>query len=444
MRDLLFTLIFGAIVLRAFKQPEVGAYLWAWVSIFNPHTLTFGFARSIPWAAIAAAMMFAALLIGRVRKALPINAITVPYLLLLVWMTITSLFTINPTDLVLDRWIFVFKIHLMMFVTFMTLRGKEQIRALVWIVAGSVAFYGVKGGVWTLLTGGGGRVWGPPGGMIAGNNELAVALVMLTPMLYFLLQTQRARWLRWAIGTSMVFIAFAILGTQSRGALLSLLAMGLVLGVKGKYPVRTSVGILMLMAAAIAFMPDTWTSRMDTIQGYQADSSAMSRIYTWKTLWALAQERPILGAGFVTDNIGIFERFAPIDAEFANFRGKVWVAHSIYLQALGEHGFPGLFLYLLIGLMTWRLASRLAKATADDPEFADWVPLLVRMVQVALAGFAVGGAFLSLMHLDVVYYLVGLVVLADATVREALKARQKAPAPARVPLPPTSTPRTYP
>lgn len=444
MRDILFTAVFTVIVLLAFKRPEIGAYLWAWVSIFNPHTLTFGFARSIPWAAIAAVTMFLALLVGRVRKALPMNAITVPYLLLLVWMTITSLFTINPTDFVLDRWIFVFKIHLMMFVTFMTLRGRQQIQALIWIVAGSVSFYGIKGGVWTVLTGGGGRVWGPPGGMIAGNNELAVALVMLTPILYYLFQTQRSRLLRWAIGLSMLCIAFAILGTQSRGALLSLLAMGLVLGVKGKYPLRTSMGVLALMAMTIAFMPDTWTSRMDTIQDYQTDSSAMSRIYTWKTLWALAQERPILGAGFGTDNLGIFERFAPIGAEFANFRGKVWVAHSVYLQALGEHGFPGLVLYLLIGVMTWRVASRLAKSTAGDPEFADWVPLLVRMVQVALAGFAVGGAFLSLMHLDVVYYLVGFVVLADATVRETRKAREQVKSPAPAPRAHMHTPRTYP
>jgi probable O-glycosylation ligase (exosortase A-associated) len=265
--------------------------------------------------------------------------------------------------------------------------------------------------------------------MIAGNNELAVALVMLTPILYFLYHTVSHRLLRWIIGLSMMFIAFAILGTQSRGALLSLLAMGFVLGLKGKYPVRNSLGILVLMTMIIAFMPDSWSSRMDTIQGYQADSSAMSRIYTWKTLWALAQERPILGAGFGTDNLRIFERFAPNDPEFAGFRGRVWVAHSIYLQALGEHGFPGLILYLLIGLMTWRVAARLTMRTRDDPEFADWVPLLVRMVQVSLVGFAVGGAFLSLMHLDVVYYLVGFVVLADATVRETQAAREQAKPP---------------
>ena len=100
------------------------------------------------------------------------------------------------------------------------------------------------------------------------------------------------------------------------------------------------------------------------------------------------------------------------------------------VEALGEHGFPGLILYLLIGLMTWRVAARLAKSTRDDPEFSNWVPLLVRMVQVALVGFAVGGAFLSLMHLDVVYYIVGFVVLADATVREAKQVRERNARPA--------------
>ncbi len=42
----------------------------------------------------------------------------------------------------------------------------------------------------------------------------------------------------------------------------------------------------------------------------------------------------------------------------------------------------------------------------------------MRMVQVSLLGFAVGGAFLGLLHYDLPYYLAAIVVLAEATVRE--------------------------
>ena len=141
----------------------------------------------------------------------------------------------------------------------------------------------------------------------------------------------------------------------------------------------------------------------------------MSRIMTWKTLWNLAMHRPIVGAGFNTDNPLVFALYAP-----TGWEGGTPVAHSIYFQALGEHGFPGLILYLLIGVFTWRKAGHLARLTAIDAELGQWVPLLMRMVQVSLVGFAVGGAFLTLVHFDLPYYIVAFVILVDATIRERL------------------------
>ena len=42
----------------------------------------------------------------------------------------------------------------------------------------SIAFYGVKGGIFTINTGGQFRVYGPPGGVINENNSLAVATII--------------------------------------------------------------------------------------------------------------------------------------------------------------------------------------------------------------------------------------------------------------------------
>ncbi len=432
MRDILLSAIFAILVLRVFKQPEVGAYLWAWISLMNPHKLTYGFANSLPFALITAGVTAGAFLFARERKAFPLNFVTVCWLSLIAWMSLTSLTSINDPSYVLERWWFVIKIHLMMIITIKLLRGRKQIDTLIWVVVLSIAFYGAKGGLWTLATGGGGRVWGPPGGMLAGNNELAVGLIMIMPFMYYLYQTSTQRWVRRGLAISGVFVAMGILGTQSRGALLALLAMAFMMGLKGKNPVGTSIGVLALVALMIAFMPETWTTRMDTIQTYQGDTSAMSRIYTWQTLWNVAKDRPFVGAGFGTDNIVLFTQYAPTNPEYKVFFGKVWVAHSIYLQALGEHGFMGLALYLLIGVGSYRMSVNVRKRALDLPEFADWVPLLMRMVQVSLVGFAVGGAFLSLMHLDLTYYIVAFVILVDATMKDATIAAREA---SRAPIP---------
>ena len=169
--------------------------------------------------------------------------------------------------------------------------------------------------------------------------------------------------------------------------------------------------LVTLMAGAVAFMPDSWTTRMSTIETYDQDASALSRLSTWQTIWNLAKDRPIVGAGFNLDNPLIFQLYAedPTTTSFS--------PHSIYFQALGEHGFVGLALYLGLGLVIWLRCRKLARAAAGTPGY-DWIPLLMRMVQVSLLGFAVGGAFLGLLHYDLPYYLAAIVVLVEATMRE--------------------------
>jgi probable O-glycosylation ligase (exosortase A-associated) len=419
MRDLVLTAIVATLIAMIFRHPVLGAYVWAWLSLMNPHKMTYGFAFTMPFAQAAALVtLIAFLMAGNQRRAMPVGTLTALLLLLWLWMCFTSIFAVAEGTKLNERWAQVTKIQLMLLVSLCLVVQPHQLRTLIWVVALSVGFFGIKGGIWTVMTGGGGRVWGPPGGMLEGNNELAVALVMLMPIFYFLQQTDPRRWVRRLMVGAMVSIAFSILGSQSRGALLALLAMALFLGLKGKYPVRSTLLILSGVAIAVAFMPSSWSDRMETIGSYQQDTSAMSRLWTWQTLWNAALDRPIVGVGFAADNQAVFSRYAPTDPKYAIFQGAVFVAHSIYFQMLGEHGFVGLGLFLLLGLLTWLRASSLARQAAADPELAAWMPLLMRMVQVSLIGYGVGGAFLSLAYLDLPYYLVGFVVISDRIVRQ--------------------------
>jgi probable O-glycosylation ligase (exosortase A-associated) len=384
--------------------------------------MAYGFSRTFPFAYLVAVSTLIGFVLSRKeRKPFPVSNITVVYLLFFFWMTFTNLFAINTFEVVLDRWIFIFKIHLMIWVTLMLIRGRKQIEHLVWVVTLSIGFYGIKGGLWTLHSGGGsGHVWGPADSMIEDNNGLGLAMVMLVPFIYYLYQVTPHRWIRRGLGLAGLLMCFSIFGSQSRGAFLALLAMAVLLTIKGKRKLLMGALLASVIAAAMLFMPSSWSDRMDTIQTYDTDVSAMSRFYSWQTLWNLAIDRPLVGGGFVTDNPVVFATYAPAWG-IQMFGGKVWVAHSSYFQVLGDHGFPGLLLYLLFGIFTWRRASQLAQDTKDDPELGQWVPLLMRMVQVSMTGFAVGGAFLSLVHFDLCYYIVAYVILVDATLRERQK-----------------------
>lgn len=421
MRDILITGIIFGLLPFILRSPRVGVYAWAWLAMMIPHRAAFGFARTLPFSHIVALTTLLSFLFSKERRPFPLNNLTIVYMLFFFWMCVTSVFALNTPEVIFDRWVFVLKIHLMLFVTMMLLRGRDQIEGLVWVVTLSIAFYGVKGGIYTLLSGGGGRVWGPSGGMIQDNNSLGLALVILIPFLYYLYQTSSRRLLRVGLVFSIVTTFIAILGTQSRGAFVALVCMAFVLVLKGRRPIQMSVLLGGLLLVGFLVMPDTWTGRMKTIENFDQDTSAMSRIYAWKTMTALALDRPLVGGGFGVDTMEVFSRYAPLEGAGVYSAGGVFVAHSIYFQALGEHGFPGLGLYLLLGFVAWRKAGQISRRCQGDPEFGEWVPLLMRMTQVSLAGFAVGGAFLSLVNFDLPYYIVGYVVLVDATLKERSK-----------------------
>ncbi len=423
MRDIALAVVILGLLPFVLRRPAIGALMWAWVSIMNPHQLTYGFARSIPWAMIIALTTLVALAFSKQRKPLPKSGGVAILLMFMAWMTLSSAFALNPEPAeVWDKWVVMLKIFVMLFVTLMLLRGRKEIEWLIWVIVLSLAYFGVKGGIFTAATGGSYRVWGPPGGMIEGNNELAVALIIAMPFMYYLRGVSAKRWIRLAMLGCMITCAFAALGTQSRGALLAGTAMGLVLGLKGKHPVRSTVALAIVGAGIIAFMPDSWTQRMDTIADYREDNSAMQRIWAWTVLWNAALDRPLVGVGFRADNVAVFSRYGNVPG-FEQFSSAYTpTAHSSYLQALGEHGFPGLFLFLSIGVWIWFTAAALARRAANDPELSTWVPLLMKMCQVSVLGFGVGAAFLSLVLFDVPYYILGIVVLVQTAVNEKMAA----------------------
>jgi putative inorganic carbon (HCO3(-)) transporter len=433
MRDIILVLVTGLLLLGALKNPVWGAYLWAWFSLMNPHKLTYGFAFSLPFAQAIAAVTLVMWAVARNKRKVPLTPLTVLWAGVFVWMTVTSLFALNEADLVRDRWIFVAKIQLMLLVTLMLVVEAKHLKTLIAVVTLSVAFYGIKGGLFVISTAGGARVWGPPGGLLQGNNELAVGLTMLMPYLYWMRLIVQNKWLKRGLMLSIALCVLSVLGSQSRGALLAIVAMAAFLGLKSDKPVRMSLLLGLGLLTAVVLMPDSWSNRMDTIGTYKEDSSAMSRIWTWTTMWNAAVDRPFVGTGFRADAQLIFGMYAPQGGQWQIFEGLVYVAHSIYFQMLGEHGFVGLFLFLAMWGATWLRSRKLIKVTKDLPDLQDWIPMLMRMTQVSIIAYLVGGAFLSLAYLDLAYYMVGYVIIADRLVRDALRQRAEAAATGTVP-----------
>ena len=87
----------------------------------------------------------------------------------------------------------VLKIQLFTFVGLLVLYRRIHVIALIWVLALSIGYYGVKGGLFTLLTGGSLRVWGPADSFIMDNNALAVAVTITIPLWVYLFIVHRAK-----------------------------------------------------------------------------------------------------------------------------------------------------------------------------------------------------------------------------------------------------------
>jgi probable O-glycosylation ligase (exosortase A-associated) len=402
MRDVLVTAIVLGALLMVLKHPHYGIWLWGWLSYMNPHKQAWGFAQNMPFAFACAGFTLTAYLFSKEPKRMPWSPEIVLLFMFLAWVSITSFFAFYP-ELAWEQWIKVMKIQIMTLVTAMLLMNRERLEGLIWIIALSLGYYGIKGGIFTIVHGGAFRVQGPAQTFIEGNNEMALALIMTVPLIRYLHLQQKRRWLKLGLAGAMVLTGVAAIGSQSRGALLAAGAMGLFLWLKSRSKFVTAVYLAVAVGIIAAVMPQAWYERMTTIKTYEQDASALGRINAWHTAFNVAKDR-ITGGGFETFRGPTFAAYAP---DPTNARD----VHSIYFEVMGEHGFIGLGIWLLMGLLAWRTGSRIIRACKNDPE-RKWAADLAAMTQVSMIGYGAGGAFLGLAYFDYYYHLVIILVLA--------------------------------
>jgi putative inorganic carbon (HCO3(-)) transporter len=413
MRDIFVTVVVFGMLPMIFKQPYWGAVLWIWISVMNPHAQGWGFARSFPFAAIIAVTCLLTLVKTKEDKSVPMPPVMVIFVIFFFWMSLTAVTGLHPESNY-DQWNKVMKIWFMTLVVLALVKQKKHINLVIWSIVVSIGYYGIKGGIFTIRSGGNDRVWGPAGTFIAGNNEVALAFVMVVPLMYYLRSLNKNKWMRMGFIVSMVLCTLSALGSYSRGAMLATVAMGGFLWLKSKEKVTVGLGLLLVTPLLLAAMPSKWFDRMDTINTYQSDESAMGRVNAWKMAFNLAQDR-VFGGGFQIYDFQTFLLYAPVPED-------VHAAHSIYFQVLGEHGFIGLFMYLAIGILTWRTCRWVIKHAKPFPDLK-WAFDLGLMIQVSLLGFAIGGAFLSLAYFDVPYYLMVVIVATKVLVGREIAGR---------------------
>lgn len=411
MRDVIVSLIVVYGCLSTLKNPYKGILVWSWLSYMNPHRLAYGFAYDMPFAYITAIITLCSMIFSRAMQKVPFSFIIITWLLFIAIMVVSTVLAYFPEDANL-QFSKVIKIQLIIFITLLLITDMTKLNHLIWVIVLSIGYFSVKGGIFTILTGGGERVWGPPGTFIEDNNGLAVAILMTIPLMAYLFQISQQKWVKNGLLIAMPLSFFSAIGSQSRGALIAFAAVVMFFWLKSQKKARNAIILVVLSLTIFAMMPASWYKRMDTIEKYEEDGSAMGRLNAWEYAYNAANHR-IFGMGFESWSPETFAMYAPNPRD-------VHAAHSIYFGVLGDHGWIGLSLFLLIYFLTWKSLKKTIIRTKDVEKFKQ-INALATMLQVSFIAYLVGGAFLSLAYFDLPWHLISISVLLTIFVDREMK-----------------------
>jgi len=426
IRDTLVILIILLSAPVALFNAYFGVLMWTWIAYFNPHRYAWGLTRygAFQPALIVAVPTLIGALFAQKNTRILIRE-TVLLASLWAWFAFTTVYIsfvpefsghVADANLHLQE---VSKILLMTFITILLVASKQKLRILVFVILGSFGLKAFFAAIFYLKTGGEFQIWGPEGSFIYDNNDFALAMNMAIPMFFYMARAESKPWMKLTLRALMVCAIVCVIGTYSRGGLVGLTAITLVLVAKSRHKVVSFVFVAIAVLGILMLTTDKWQDRMtDFLQG-NLDSSANSRLVAWGGGWNLAMEYPITGGGFdVYTDEGIFPQFVPRALRGALYTkvGHLHSSHSVYFELLGEQGFVGLGLFLALIGSCYRSLWKLRKVSRVYSELA-WVEPYTNMFELTMLAYLVNGLTLGRAYFDFLYQVIALIIVVKILAR---------------------------
>jgi O-antigen ligase len=251
-------------------------------------------------------------------------------------------------------------------------------------------------------------------GTIGNANDLAAHLIFTMPFLYFVLTAPKIFFpMRLLAITFICGSVYYILGSASRGAFISLVALAVVAVLRASMKQKIAMVVVapILLIVGLSMVPKSTFARIFSIFGDsvvasigdvsvdEAEQSKEKRIYLLKKSLEFTFRRPLFGVG-----PGNFATFEGGESRQAGLRGTWNQTHNVYTQISSECGLPALFLYVAAMVTTYRLANRTykqARGRKDGEEIAA-AALSLMMCVIAF------GLCITFLTIGYRFYLLGL------------------------------------
>lgn len=411
MRDLLLLAAVAVAAVVGLWRPSFGILAFIFLGLLGPQSYTWEFGRTFPFSQVIAVSTVLGMFVSAERKAFILWRETV--LLILFWgvIGISTLFALYPEN-AFARFQLVSKILLMTIIATFLINSEEKFNALIRMFGYCIGFYGLKGGLFAVASGGELIVYGPEGTFLAANNSIGLALALNIPILLYLQRYEKSPWLRWLSRGMLIFSYPAIVCTYSRGAWLGMVVVTTMCLLKSKNRCFTlAIGTLIGLGVLVIIpqmAPDRLVQRYDDLLNYQEEVSAQSRLWNWEFCTRVGLERPFVGGGFDFYTAESYARYYP---EFQDrWPGKVWSCHSTWLTILGEHGVPGAVIWLSLLISTFLSLRQIRVYCRRNAEYSH-LASFSDMARNSIVSFCITGSFLDAAYFDLFYYFVGFTVM---------------------------------
>lgn len=423
MLNLFLTAFVAAFLAAGVRKPFLFVLAYAYIDIAAPQKVSWGFLQSIPISLIAFVGAVTAWAVAEDKSGIRFSPRQLLLLLLLIYCGLSTRTADFPEE-ALEKWAWVWKALVFAMFLPLTLRTRLRIEAFTLIMVLSIGVIVIGGGIKTLAGGGG---YGELKLLVNDNTGLyegsiiSTCAVCVMPLALWLARHGtifKPGLLVWLFALGICFSCLLMpVGTQARTGLICVAVLGVMMlrSVKRRLLYIGAIGALVTIA--IPFLPQSYTERMSTIRNHQSDQSASTRVAVWKWTIEYAKTHPF-GGGFEAyrQNVLSYDKIeaenagdnnTAIETQRIEERGRAY--HSSYFEMLGEQGYPGLAMWLLLHIMgvVHMEVIRRSYAKNTSPELR-WVTPLADALQQAQIVYLFGGAFVGIAFQPFCYMLVGL------------------------------------
>ena len=423
MRDAAFALVWAVMFPISFWSAHVGVLLWVWVALLAPNDQLYSIMSGVQYNKIVAVVTIGMLVVNRERKQFYADGIVILLLVFTGVATISAFTSLAGDAGNWDLYSKLLKEVALALVICSVMWTRHRLHMLLVAVCLGYGFVAVSEGGQFLLSAGGHKILGASS--IGDNNSVATAVLMIVPILFYLIQYSAWRPVKLAFIGMLGFSILCVVGTNSRGGFLGLVILAGMMVRNSRRKFRTLLVVSVGAVLVLALAPDSWYARLSTLNNTGEDSSFMERVTVWKISTLIALDHPFFGGGLhAVQTWPVWLSYAP-RMPFLEWLPspppdpKPRAAHSSYFEVLGDLGFTGLAVFVMLLVVAFRDCSRTIRLARRRPDLT-WAADLARMLQVTVVIYAVTTISLSMGYFEGFYVVVAMVSRLLRTARQTV------------------------